>query len=205
MDIDKVAFTGSTLVGRQIMQQAAKSNLKKVTLELGGKSPNIILPDANLEEAISWVNLGIFFNHGQCCCAGSRILVHEAIYDKFLERFKKRAEQNVVGDPFNAETFQGPQVSQVQYDRIMNYIADGKSAGATVVTGGDRHGSEGYYIQPTIFADVNENMTIVKEEIFGPVCTVQKVRNEEEAIRVANDTNYGKDYESLSLSFLHMI
>lgn len=191
MDIDKVAFTGSTLVGRQIMQTAAKSNLKKVTLELGGKSPNIILPDANLEEAVGWVNLGIFFNHGQCCCAGSRILVHEAIYDKFIELFKQRAEQNKVGDPFKADTFQGPQVSQLQYDRIMGYIKDGKSAGAKVVTGGDRHGNEGYYIQPTIFTDVHEDMTIVKEEIFGPVCTVQKVRDEEEAIRVANKTNYG--------------
>lgn len=192
MDIDKVAFTGSTLVGRQIMQVAAKSNLKKVTLELGGKSPNIILPDANLEEAIGWVNNGIFFNHGQCCCAGSRILVHEDIYDKFIELFKKRAEQNKVGDPFKPDTFQGPQVSQLQYDRIMGYIEDGKNAGARIITGGDRHGSEGYYIQPTIFADVQEDMTIVKEEIFGPVCTVQKIRDEEEAIRVANSTNYGK-------------
>ena len=137
--------------------------------------------------------MGIFFNHGQCCCAGSRILVHESIYDRFLELFKKRAEQNKVGDPFNSDTFQGPQVSQVQYDRIMSYIADGKSAGANIITGGSRHGAEGYYIQPTIFADVDENMTIVKEEIFGPVCTVQKVRDEDEAIRVANDTNYGND------------
>lgn len=201
MDIDKVAFTGSTLVGRQILREAANSNLKKVTLELGGKSPNIILPDANLEEAIGWVNLGIFFNHGQCCCAGSRILVHESIYDQFLALFKKRAEQNKVGDPFDPETFQGPQVSQVQYDRIMGYIADGRRSGAKVITGGDRHGKEGYYIQPTIFADVDENMTIVKEEIFGPVCTVQKVRDEEEAIRVANATNYGR---TLTLS-LHLI
>lgn len=192
MGIDKVAFTGSTLVGRQILKAAANSNLKKVTLELGGKSPNIILPDANLEEAIGWVNLGIFFNHGQCCCAGSRILVHESIYDRFLELFKKRAEENRVGDPFHPETFQGPQVSQLQYDRIMGYIEDGKRSGAKVITGGDRHGNEGYYIQPTIFADVDEDMAIVKEEIFGPVCTVQKVRDEEEAIRVANETNYGK-------------
>lgn len=192
MDIDKVAFTGSTLVGRQIMKAAADSNLKKVTLELGGKSPNIVLPDANIKEAIEWVNFGIFFNHGQCCCAGSRILVHEAIYDEFLEAFKTRTEQNKVGDPFKADTFQGPQVSQIQYDRIMGYIEEGKGAGAKVVTGGGRHGSEGYYIQPTIFADVDGDMKIVREEIFGPVCTVQKVRSEEEAIQVANDTNYGK-------------
>ncbi|OKL61224.1 Aldehyde dehydrogenase [Talaromyces atroroseus] len=191
MDIDKVAFTGSTLVGRQILRDAANSNLKKVTLELGGKSPNIVLPDANLEDAVTWVNQGIFFNHGQCCCAGSRILVHESIYDEFLALFKKRAQQNNVGNPFNPETFQGPQVSQVQYDRIMEYITDGKRSGAKVITGGDRHGNEGYYIQPTIFADVNENMAIVKEEIFGPVCTVQKFRDEKEAIIMANETNYG--------------
>jgi aldehyde dehydrogenase (NAD+) len=199
MDIDKVAFTGSTPVGRQILRDAANSNLKKVTLELGGKSPNIVLPDANLEEAVEWVNLGIFFNHGQCCCAGSRILVHESIYDEFLALFKKRTEQNKVGNPFDPETFQGPQVSQLQYDRIMGYIADGISSGAKVITGGNRHGNEGYYIQPTIFTDVTENMAIVKEEIFGPVCTVQKVRDEDEAIALANATNYGEKFSFLLL------
>lgn len=192
MDIDKVAFTGSTLVGRQILQVAAKSNLKKVTLELGGKSPNIVFPDADLEDAIKYVNLGIYFNHGQCCAAGSRVLVHESIYDKFLALFKQRAEENKVGDPFHPETFQGPQVSQVQFDRIMGYIDEGKKAGATVITGGARHGEKGYYIQPTIFADVREDMKIVKEEIFGPVCTVQKFSSEEEAIEIANNTNYGE-------------
>ena len=119
MDVDKVAFTGSTVVGRQIMKAAAGSNLKKVTLELGGKSPNIVFADADIENAISWVNFGIFFNHGQCCCAGSRIYVQEGIYDKFVERFKARAQKNQVGDPFAKDTFQGPQVSQLQYDRIM--------------------------------------------------------------------------------------
>jgi aldehyde dehydrogenase (NAD+) len=192
MDIDKVAFTGSTLVGRQILQVAAKSNLKKVTLELGGKSPNIVFPDADLDDAINYVNLGIYFNHGQCCAAGSRVLVHESIYDKFLALFKQRAEENKVGDPFHPETFQGPQVSQVQFDRIMGYIDEGKKAGATVITGGARHGEKGYYIQPTIFADVREDMKIVKEEIFGPVCTVQKFSSEEEAIEIANNTNYGE-------------
>src|ERR1700748_1838829 len=119
MDVDKVAFTGSTVVGRTIMKAAASSNLKKVTLELGGKSPNIVFDDADIDNAISWVNLGIFFNHGQCCCAGSRIYVQESIYDKFVQRFKERASKNKVGDPFAADTFQGPQVSQVQFDRIM--------------------------------------------------------------------------------------
>ncbi|RHZ51367.1 hypothetical protein CDV55_100327 [Aspergillus turcosus] len=191
MDIDKVAFTGSTLVGRNILQAAAKSNLKKVTLELGGKSPNIVFADADIENALKWVSFGIYFNHGQCCCAGSRILVHESIYEKFLARFKERAESIKVADPFDPQTFQGPQVSQLQFDRIMGYIQDGKQAGARVIAGGERQGDKGYFIKPTIFADVNGDMKIVQEEIFGPVCTVQKFSTEEEAIKLANNTNYG--------------
>ncbi|PGH29093.1 aldehyde dehydrogenase [[Emmonsia] crescens] len=191
MDIDKVAFTGSTLVGRQILQAAAKSNLKKVTLELGGKSPNIVFNDADIDNAISWVNFGIYFNHGQCCCAGSRILVEEGIYDTFLERFKARAQQNKVGDPFQGDTFQGPQISQLQFDRIMGYIQEGKAAGAKVEIGGERLGTQGYYIQPTIFSNVTDDMKIVKEEIFGPVCCVQKFNSEDEAIQIANNTSYG--------------
>lgn len=191
MDVDKVAFTGSTVVGRTILQAAAKSNLKKVTLELGGKSPNIVFDDANIEDAISWVNFGIFFNHGQCCCAGSRIYVQEGIYDKFIEAFKARTSKNVVGDPFAADTFQGPQVSQLQYDRIMNYIKSGKEAGAKVETGGERHGKEGYFIQPTIFSNVSDDMKIVQEEIFGPVCSISKFKTEEEVIKSGNETNYG--------------
>lgn len=191
MDVDKVAFTGSTLVGRQIMKAAASSNLKKVTLELGGKSPNIVFNDADIENAISWVNFGIFFNHGQCCCAGSRIYVQSGIYDKFVERFKARALANKVGDPFAADTFQGPQVSQLQYDRIMGYIQEGKKAGATVLTGGERHGDKGYFIKPTIFSDVTEDMKIVQEEIFGPVCTISKFETEEEVLKAANNTTFG--------------
>ncbi|EER26940.1 aldehyde dehydrogenase, putative [Coccidioides posadasii C735 delta SOWgp] len=191
MDIDKVAFTGSTLVGRQILQAAAKSNLKKVTLELGGKSPNIVFNDADIDNAISWVNFGIYFNHGQCCCAGSRILVQEGIYEDFLQRFKERAMKNKVGDPFNPDTFQGPQISQLQFDRVMGYIDQGKKAGAKVEIGGERLGTEGYYIQPTIFSNVNEDMSIVKEEIFGPVCSIQTFKTEEDAIKIANGTSYG--------------
>jgi aldehyde dehydrogenase (NAD+) len=119
MDIDKIAFTGSTAVGRQIMIAAAKSNLKKVTLELGGKSPNIVFKDADVDGAISWVNFGIFFNHGQTCCAGSRIYVQEDIYDEFIQKFKRRVQKNVIGAPHNEDTFQGPQVSQLQFDRVM--------------------------------------------------------------------------------------
>ncbi|KIX04342.1 aldehyde dehydrogenase [Rhinocladiella mackenziei CBS 650.93] len=191
MDVDKVAFTGSTVVGRTILQAAAKSNLKKVTLELGGKSPNIVFNDANIEDAISWVNFGIFFNHGQCCCAGSRIYVQSGIYDKFIEAFKARTAKNVVGDPFKQDTFQGPQVSKLQFDRIMNYIQSGKEAGAKVETGGERHGDEGYFIQPTIFSNVTEDMKIMQEEIFGPVCAISKFDTEEEVIKAGNETTYG--------------
>lgn len=191
MDVDKIAFTGSTIIGRTIMKAAAASNLKKVTLELGGKSPNIVFNDADIEQTISWVNFGIYYNHGQCCCAGTRIYVQEGIYDKFVEAFKKRAEQNKVGDPFHHETFQGPQVSQLQFDRIMGYIQSGKEEGATVETGGERHGDKGYFIQPTIFTDVHHDMKIMKEEIFGPVCAIAKFSTEEEVIKLGNQTSYG--------------
>ncbi len=191
MDIDKVAFTGSTGVGRTIMKAAAASNLKKVTLELGGKSPNVVFDDADIEAAIDWVNFGIYYNHGQCCCAGSRVYVQEGIYDKFVAAFKERAEKNKVGDPFHDETFQGPQVSQLQFDRIMSYVKAGKDEGATVVTGGERLGNKGYFIQPTIFADVRQDMKIMQEEIFGPVCAIAKFKDAEEVIKLGNDTNYG--------------
>ncbi|KAH8678249.1 aldehyde dehydrogenase [Xylariales sp. PMI_506] len=191
MDVDKIAFTGSTLVGRTIMKAAAASNLKKVTLELGGKSPNIVFNDADIEQAISWVNFGIYYNHGQCCCAGSRIYVQEGVYDQFVEAFKKRAVANAVGDPFDEKTFQGPQVSQVQFDRIMGYIEEGKKEGAKVEIGGKRLGDKGYFIEPTIFSGVTPNMKIIQEEIFGPVCTIAKFTTEEEVIKLGNDTTYG--------------
>jgi len=191
MDVDKVAFTGSTVVGRTILKAAANSNLKKVTLELGGKSPNIVFADADIDNAISWVNFGIFFNHGQCCCAGSRIYVQDSIYDTFIQRFKERAQKNVVGDPFAKDTFQGPQVSQVQFDRIMQYIKEGQEGGATVETGGKRQGDKGFFIEPTIFSNVTEDMKIVQEEIFGPVCTISKFSTKEEVIKLGNSTTYG--------------
>lgn len=200
MDIDKVAFTGSTLVGRTILQAAAKSNLKKVTLELGGKSPNIVFDDADIDNAISWSNFGIFFNHGQCCCAGSRLLVQEGIYDKFIARFKERAAKNQLGNPFANDTFQGPQVSQLQFDRIMQYINHGKSEGATVALGGERHGTEGYFIQPTVFTDVTPDMKIAQEEIFGPVIVVTKFKDEAEAIKIGNGTSYGMYIDYLVIS-----
>lgn len=191
MDIDKVAFTGSTLVGREIMKAAANSNLKKVTLELGGKSPNIIFNDADVDEAVNWANFGIFYNHGQCCTAGSRIYVQEGIYDKFVEKFKERIQKNVVGDPFEENTFQGPQVSQLQFDRIMGYINHGKSDGAKVEIGGERLGDKGYFIKPTIFSNVRPDMKIMQEEIFGPVAAIAKFKDLDEAIKLGNNTTYG--------------
>jgi len=191
MDVDKVAFTGRTIVGRTIMKAAASSNLKKVTLELGGKSPNIVFDDADIDNAISWVNFGIYFNHGQCCCAGSRVYVQEGIYDEFLKKFKERASKNEVGDPFGEKTFQGPQVSKVQFDRIMGYIEHGKQSGATVEIGGKRKGDKGYFIEPTIFSGVTEDMKIVQEEIFGPVCSISKFKTKEEVIKAGNSTTYG--------------
>lgn len=147
-----VSFTGSTAVGRKIMTAASESNLKKVTLELGGKSPNIIFDDVqDLDKAVEWAHLGIFFNAGQVCCAGSRIFVQEGIYDAFLEKFSQRAKQGKLGDPYQVDTTQGPQVSKAQYDRVMGYIQAGKDEGATVYLGGNRHGDKGYFIEPTIF------------------------------------------------------
>ncbi|KZS91867.1 aldehyde dehydrogenase [Sistotremastrum niveocremeum HHB9708] len=193
MKIEKVAFTGSTAVGRTIMKAAAGSNLKKVTLELGGKSPNVVFNDADVDQAVKWAAHGIYFNHGQTCCAGSRIYVQSGIYDSFIEKFTAHVKtlSTLVGDPFHPSTFQGPQVSQIQYDRIMHYIESGKSQGATLHLGGERHGTEGYFIQPTVFTDVEPHMKIVQEEIFGPVGVIAKFEDEEDVVRQANDTMYG--------------
>ncbi|KAK1807277.1 aldehyde dehydrogenase (NAD(P)(+)) ald5 [Friedmanniomyces endolithicus] len=188
-DVDKVAFTGSTVVGRTVLKATAGSNLTKVTLELGGKSPNIVFDDADIDNAISWVNFGIFFNSGQCCCAGSRIYVQEGIYDKFVQRFKERALKNVVGDPLARDTFQGPLVSQVQFDRVMRRA--GKDAGAKVEIGGKRKGEKGYFIEPTIFSNVSEEMSIMQEEIFNVMYSISKFKIKEEAISVGNKSSYG--------------
>ncbi|KAI9488521.1 aldehyde dehydrogenase domain-containing protein [Zychaea mexicana] len=189
--VGKVAFTGSTNVGRMIMKASAESNLKKITLELGGKSPNIIFDDADIDQAVAWAHKGVFFNHGQCCCAGTRIYVQESIYDKFLARFKEFTSQTKVGDPFDEAVFQGPQVSQTQFDRIMGYIKAGKDEGATCYMGGNRLGDKGYFIEPTVFTDVKGDMKIMQEEIFGPVVSVAKFKDEEDVIAKAHDTVYG--------------
>jgi aldehyde dehydrogenase (NAD+) len=189
--LEKVAFTGSTLVGRSIMKAAANSNLKKVTLELGGKSPNIIFNDADVRQAVKWAAFGIFFNHGQCCCAGSRVYVQSGIYDEFTKAFTEHVKTLQVGDPFEDGIFQGPQVSQTQQERILGYIESGKQEGATVVTGGNRHGNEGFFVQPTVFTDTTPDMKIVREEIFGPVVVVSKFEDEDDIIHQANGSIYG--------------
>ncbi|KAF9255421.1 aldehyde dehydrogenase [Marasmius fiardii PR-910] len=191
--ISRISFTGSTLTGRKIQEASAKSNLKVVTLELGGKSPNIIFDDCDLEQTAKWSARGIYWNMGQVCVAGSRIYVQEGIYDKFIAAFQEetKAWSQHTGDPFDLSTEHGPQVSQIQFDRVMGYIDSAKQEGATIVTGGERHGNEGYFIQPTIITDTRPDMKIIKEEIFGPVASIIKFKTEEEVIKMANDTMYG--------------
>lgn len=189
--IKKVAFTGSTATGRHIMKAAAELNLKKVTLELGGKSPNIVFDDCDVEETVQNLIKGIFFNSGEVCCAGSRIYIQEGIYDTLLAKFKEAVEALKVGNPFDESNFQGAQTSQMQLDKILSYVKIGQEEGATLVTGGKREGDKGYFIRPTVFADVKENMKIVKEEIFGPVVTVTKFKTVDDVVAMANDSNYG--------------
>ncbi len=191
MDIDKVAFTGSTEVGKLIMKAAATSNLKRVTLELGGKSPNIVFADADMDQAVEGCHFALFFNQGQCCCAGSRLMVEAKCYDEFVEKSIARAKKRRVGDPFDPETEQGPQVDVDQFDKIMGYIESGKKEGASLLAGGKRVGSKGYFIEPTVFGDVKDDMTIAQEEIFGPVMSIIKFNNMDEVVDRANRTMYG--------------
>ena len=191
LDINKVAFTGSTVVGQEIMKAAAESNLKRITLELGGKSPNIIFADADIEAAAKFAYFALFFNMGQCCCAGSRLFVEDKVYDQVLDIVTKRAKKQRIGDPFDQATTQGPQVSQEQFNTILGYIERGKNEGARCVTGGNKLDRAGYFIEPTIFDNVKDEMTIAKEEIFGPVMSVMKFSDVDEAIQRGNNTMYG--------------
>ncbi|XP_010926057.1 aldehyde dehydrogenase family 2 member C4 [Elaeis guineensis] len=191
MDVDKVSFTGSPEVGRLVMEAAAKSNLKSVSLELGGKSPLIIFNDADVDMAVDLANTAIFFNKGEVCVAGSRIHVQEGIYDEFVKKAAESAKKLVVGDPFDPRVNQGPQVDEGQFERVLKYIEHGKREGATLLTGGRPCGDKGYYIEPTIFTDVKEDMLIAQDEIFGPVMSLMKFKTIEEAIERANNTRYG--------------
>uniref|UniRef100_A0ACD5W1B3 Uncharacterized protein n=1 Tax=Avena sativa TaxID=4498 RepID=A0ACD5W1B3_AVESA len=191
MDIDKISFTGSTEVGRIIMQAAAMSNLKSVSLELGGKSPVIVFDDADVDMAVNLVNMATYTNKGEICVAGSRIYVQEGIYDAFVKKSVELAKKSVVGDPFNPNVNQGPQVDKDQYEKVLKYIDVGKREGATLLTGGKPCSEKGYYIEPTIFTDVKDDMSIAQEEIFGPVMSLMKFKTVEEAIQKANNTRYG--------------
>jgi acyl-CoA reductase-like NAD-dependent aldehyde dehydrogenase len=190
--VDKIAFTGSTEVGREVMIAAAR-NLKRVSMELGGKAPNIVFADANVDQAVRGAILGIYFNQGEVCCAGSRLFLHKAVEAEFLDKFKKFAETIKVGDPLDKSTQMGAQVSMAQYERIVGFLESGKKSGAKVIAGGNglRDKLGGYFVQPTLFAETNQQMQIVKEEIFGPVLAAQSFEDLEDLVGKANDTNYG--------------
>jgi len=192
-DVDKVAFTGSTEVGKKIVE-ASSGNLKKVTLELGGKSPNIIFPDADLEAAAAGAAMAIFFNHGQCCCAGSRLFVHKKVYQEVVERVGASAKKIRLGPGMSTQSDMGPLVSKEQYDRVHGFIDSGKKEGAKVHAGGDRPNgnlSKGFYCTPTVFTDVKTDMKIIREEIFGPVVAAMPFDSLEEVAAAANDSQYG--------------
>ena len=191
MDVNKIAFTGETTTGQIIMTAAAQSNLKRVSLELGGKSPNIVFADADLDAAVEGAYFGLFFNQGQCCVAGSRLFVEDSVHDEFVRRMLAKAKGRKVGDPFEAGVEQGPQVSQEQFDRVMKYIATGNKEGAKRLIGGNRVGSKGYFIEPTVFADVTDDMTIAREEIFGPVMNIMRFKDINEVIERGNKTPFG--------------
>jgi phenylacetaldehyde dehydrogenase len=189
-DVDKVAFTGSTEVGKIILQAAA-GNLKKVSLELGGKSPNVVFKDADLDVAIQGAASAIFFNHGQCCCAGSRLYVEEEIFDRVVEGIAEQASKIKVGPGLDPSTEMGPLVSHDQLSRVCGYLESGFSEGARAVVGGRRLGETGYFVEPTVLVDTKPEMKVVQEEIFGPVVAATPFRDTEEIVPAANDTIYG--------------
>ncbi len=189
-DVDKVAFTGSTEVGKLILHAAA-GNLKKVSLELGGKSPNIVLEDADMEKAIPGAASAIFFNHGQCCCAGSRLFIEKGIFDKVVDGVAQQAEKIRVRPGFDPECDMGPLVSEEQLNRVCGYLDSGAREGAKAVTGGSRLGERGYFVKPTVLVNTNDKMKVVQEEIFGPVVTAIPFSDPGEIVPKANDTIYG--------------
>lgn len=193
LGIDKVAFTGSTATGKHIMKTASV-NMKNITLETGGKSPLLVFADADLEQAAKWAHIGIMSNQGQICTATSRVLVHESVYDTFVANFREEIKStSKVGDPFAEDTFQGPQVTKEQFERVLSFVESGQSEGATLATGGKPCplNGKGYFIEPTVFTNVKETMRIYREEVFGPFVVVASFKTEDEAIHMANDTTYG--------------
>ena len=188
--VDKISFTGSTAVGREIMRRGSET-LKKLTLELGGKSPNIVFADADIDAAIRGASNGIFYNKGEVCTAGSRLFVEESLHDAFLDRLQAYMKKLVQGDPLNPKTRLGPQVSEAHMNQILGYVQKGKAEGARLVCGGERPAGRGYFVQPTVFDDVRPDMTIAREEIFGPVLSVIRFKDLDDMIGIANDTPYG--------------
>ena len=188
--VDKIAFTGEGSTAKIIQRSAAETN-KRLTFELGGKSPNVIFADADIDAAVNGAHLALYFNQGQCCCAGSRLFVQSKVYDQVVERLAEKNNHTRIGDPFDPETQQGPQVDQAQFDKILSYVEYGKQEGAKCLTGGKRHGDKGYFVEPTLFADVTDDMRIAREEIFGPVLSVLKFDDIDEIAQRANDTTFG--------------
>ncbi|XP_036087939.1 aldehyde dehydrogenase family 1 member A3 isoform X3 [Rousettus aegyptiacus] len=189
--INKIAFTGSIEVGKLVKEAASRSNLKRVTLELGGKNPCIVCADADLDLAVQCAHQGVFFNQGQCCTAASRVFVEEQVYAEFVRRSVEFAKKRPVGDPFDVRTEQGPQIDQHQFDRILDLIESGKEEGAKLECGGSAMKDRGLFIKPTVFSEVTDTMRIAKEEIFGPVQPILKFKTMEEVIRRANSLEYG--------------
>jgi phenylacetaldehyde dehydrogenase len=189
-DVDKIAFTGSTEVGKLILQAAA-GNLKKVSLELGGKSPNVVLEDADIDAVIPGAASAIFFNHGQCCCAGSRLFVDKKIFDEVVDGVAQNASKIRVGPGFDPDNDMGPLVSEEQMNRVCGYLESGQQEGAKALTGGSRQGTKGYFVKPTVLVNTNDKMKVVQEEIFGPVVTAIPFSDPNEIVARANDTIYG--------------
>ena len=188
--VDKIAFTGHYETAQKIMVDAA-GTLKRLTFELGGKSPNVVFADADIDAAVAGAEFGLFFNQGQCCCAGSRLFVEKPIYDQFVEKVVERAKTRRLGDPFDSNTTQGPQVDSDQFQKIMSYIDKGKTEGAQCLTGGSRFGNKGFFIEPTVFGNVTDNMAIARDEIFGPVLSILPFKDADDIIDRANSTYYG--------------
>lgn len=188
--VDKVAFTGEGSTA-EIIQRDCAGMSKRLTFELGGKSPNLIFADADMEAAVDGSHFGLYFNQGQCCCAGSRVYVQDSVYDEFCDRMVEKNANHKVGDPFDACTQQGPQVDKAQFDKILSYVDIGKDEGAELLTGGSRVGDRGYFVEPTLFRGVEDNMRIAREEIFGPVMSVLKFGDVDEIARRANDSDFG--------------
>jgi len=187
--VDKVSFTGSGPTGKDVMKSAAE-NLTSVCMELGGKSPALIFADADIDNAVAQLQVGLFLNQGQCCCASSRIYVHESVYDEFVEKTVAATKKRTVGDPFTAVD-QGPQQNKRQFGKVLDYVQKGKEEGATLLMGGNQIGTDGYFVESTIFGDVKDDMAIAKDEIFGPVMQIMKFKDTEDVIKRANNTAFG--------------